>query len=210
MSEKPDDTFLNSMGRDRISGRQIDELIGLAKGVELDGVITLAEAEFLQKWLAANAAITQQPLIKTLYDRINEILHDGGIDEEERHELLDTLNRFSNRDFELGEVMKATTLPLCQPAPTLEFQGRRYCFTGTFVFGQRKHCEEVVRERGAEAGSLTQKTNVLVIGTYATESWKHSSFGTKILKAVEWRERGVPISIVSEGHWTRFVGKSVG
>lgn len=34
---------------------------------------------------------------------------------------------------------------------------------------------------------MAQKTNVLVIGVYATESWKHSSFGNKILKAVEWR-----------------------
>lgn len=210
MSEKPDDSFLNSVGRERISARQIDELIGLARGVALDGLITVAEAEFLQKWLAASAAITQQPLIKALYYRINEILHDGMIDEEERSELLDTLGRFSNRDFELGEVMKATTLPLCHPAPILEFKGRRYCFTGTFMFGQRKLCEEAVRERGAEAGSLTQRTNVLVIGTYATESWKHSSFGTKILRAVEWRERGIPISIVSEQHWIAFVGKMAG
>lgn len=179
----------------------------MARGVGLDGIITVDEANFLQKWLAANAAITQQPLIKALYGRINEVLHDGEIDEEERRELLDTLNRFSNRDFELGAVMKATTLPLCHPAPILEFKDRRYCFTGTFLFGQRKHCEEAVRERGAEAGSLTQKTNILVIGTYATESWKHSSFGTKILKAVEWRERGMPINIVSEQHWTTFIHK---
>lgn len=78
-----------------------------------------------------------------------------------------------------------------------------YCFTGTFNYGQRKHCEQAVKERGASAGSLTQKTNVLVIGVYATESWKHSSFGAKILKACDFRDSGLPISIVSEEHWTR-------
>ena len=31
-----------------------------------DGDINQAEAEFLQKWLAANVAISQQPLIRTL------------------------------------------------------------------------------------------------------------------------------------------------
>lgn len=56
-------------------------------------------------------------------------------------------------------------------------------------------------ERGAKAGSIAQKTNVLVIGVYATESWKHSSFGNKILQAVEWRDQGFPISIVPEEHW---------
>ena len=71
----------------------------------------------------------------------------------------------------------------------------------TFNYGQRKHCEAAVTDRGATAGGLTQKTNVLVIGMYATDSWKHSSFGTKIMSAVEYRKKGLPISIVSEEHW---------
>ncbi len=56
-------------------------------------------------------------------------------------------------------------------------------------------------ERGASSGPLSQKTNILVIGIYATESWKHSAFGNKILQAVEWRDQGVPIAVVSEQHW---------
>lgn len=52
---------------------------------------------------------------------------------------------------------------------------------------------------------MTQKTDVLVIGMYATESWKHSAFGTKIIKAVDMRESGVPISIVSEEHWMKYL-----
>ncbi len=197
------DEFYNRVGGDRITSRQIDELIGLARGLVADNQINQAEVEFLQKWLAANAAISQQPLIHRLYWRINQILSDGVVDETEKAELLDTLNAFSNRDFELGETLKATTLPLCSPAPSLSFQGFRYCFTGTFNYGQRKHCEEAVTQRGAIAGGITQKTNVLVIGVYATESWKHSSFGNKILQAAEWRTQGYPISIVSEEHWVR-------
>jgi NAD-dependent DNA ligase len=127
------------------------------------------------------------------------------IDKDEHAELLDTLNRFSNRDFELGESLKATTLPLDEPEPPLTFQGNRYCFTGTFNYGQRKQCEAAVVERGAEVGGLTQKTNVLVVGIYATESWKHSAFGNKILKACEYREQGHPIAIVSEKHWVGYV-----
>ncbi len=197
------DEFYNRVGGDRITSRQIDELIGLARGLVADNQINQAEVEFLQKWLAANAAVSQQPLIHRLYWRINQILSDGVVDETEKAELLDTLNAFSNRDFELGETLKATTLPLCSPAPSLSFQGLRYCFTGTFNYGQRKHCEGAVTQRGAIAGGITQKTNVLVIGVYATESWKHSSFGNKILQAAEWRTQGYPISIVSEEHWVR-------
>jgi NAD-dependent DNA ligase len=191
----------NRLGVDRITSRQIDELVGLARGVAADGLINQAEVEFLQKWLAANMAISNQPMIARLYTRINDVLADGIADEEECTDLLDTLNSFSNRDFELGEVMKSTTLPLCEPAPLLEFTGHRYCFTGTFNFGSRKECEATVTWRGGTCGSLTQKTNVLVIGMYATESWKHSSFGNKIVKAVDFRASGIPISIVSEEHW---------
>ncbi|MET3597070.1 NAD-dependent DNA ligase [Mesorhizobium shonense] len=200
-----DNKFYNRVGGDRISSRQIDELIGLARGLAADGTINKAEVEFLQKWLAANAEISNQPIIRTLYRRVNEILDDGVLDSDEHSELLDTLNSFSNRDFELGEVLKPTTLPLCDPAPTLTFSGRQYCFTGTFNFGQRKHCERAIADRGGAAGNLTQKTDVLVIGAYATESWKHSSFGDKIVKATAWRDQGLPISIVTESHWVRFL-----
>lgn len=197
-----EDELLNKLGEDRISARQIDELIGLARGLAADGDLNQAEVEFLQKWLAANAGVSQQPIIRTLYTRVNEVLADGVLDEGEKALLLETLNNFSDRTFELGEVLKPSTLPLCDPAPSLSFTGRSYCFTGTFLFGQRKDCERAVAERGGQCGSLTQKTDVLVIGAYATDSWKHSSFGNKILKATAWRDEGRPIAIVSEQHWS--------
>lgn len=195
------DTFYNRVGEDRIGSRQMDELIGLARGIAADGTINLAEAAFLQKWLAANHAISDQPLIRTLFTRVSDMLQDDALDPDESAELLDTLNRFSNRDFELGEVLKSTSLPFCSPAPNLTFGGQSYCFTGTFSYGQRKHCEAVVTSKGGICSSLTAKTDVLVVGLYATESWKHSSFGNKILKASEWRDAGKPICIVSEEHW---------
>ncbi len=196
-----DEVFYNRVGVDRLSSRQVDELIGIARGLVADGQINHSEVEFLQKWLGANLHISSQPIIRVLYQRVGQVLADGIVDDDEKSELLDTLNQFVNRDFELGETLKATSLPLCRPAPKLEFAGKRYCFTGTFNFGQRKECERAVAERGAEATSLTQKTDYLVIGVYATDSWKHSSFGNKILKAVDMRESGVPISIVAEEHW---------
>jgi NAD-dependent DNA ligase len=196
-----DDNLINQLGSDRIASRQIDELIGIARGLVADDHLHEKEAAFLQKWLAANLHITDQPVIRTLYQRIKEMLKDGTLDQDEQAELLDTLKIFSNQDIELGEVLKATSLPLDDPEPPLSFAGQRYCFTGTFAFGQRKECEQAVAEMGAEVGSLTQKTNVLVIGIYATESWKHSSFGNKIIKACEWRDAGRPIVLVSEPHW---------
>jgi NAD-dependent DNA ligase len=196
-----DERFLNRVGGERISSRQVDELIGIARGISADGELNQAEVEFLQKWLAANVTVSDQPVIRTLYSRVNEVLGDGIADLDECRDLLATLDQFCSGDFELGEVLKATTLPLCDPAPALTFGGRAYCFTGTFNYGKRQTCEQAVVERGGRCGSLNQRTDVLVIGVYATDSWKHSTFGNKIIKACEWRDGGIPISIVSEQHW---------
>lgn len=196
-----DEQQLNRVNNDRLQSRQVDELIGLARGLTADGSISPAEVQFLEKWLVTNLAVSQQPLIATLYDRVRGILADGVADPEECGDLFAALSAFTAGEAELGEASKSSSLPLCQPAPSVTFEGMAYCFTGTFSFGQRKHCEEAVVSRGGSGGSLTKATNYLVIGAYATESWKHSSFGNKILKAVEMRGAGVPISIISESHW---------
>ena len=36
-------------------------------------------------------------------------------------------------------------------------------------------------------------------------TWKHSSYGTKIIRTSELRGAGQPIAIVSEKHWTKFL-----
>lgn len=202
MEGRVDEQTLNRLNGDRLQSRQVDELIGLARGLIADGLINQAEVEFLQSWLVANLSVSHQPLIATLYDRISNIVGDGLADVEECNDLFASLNAFTASDRVLGEASKSTTLPLCQPAPLVTFEAMNFCFTGTFGFGQRKHCEEAVITRGGTSGSLTKATNYLVIGVYATESWKHSSFGNKILKAAEMRASGVPLSIIGEEHWS--------
>jgi NAD-dependent DNA ligase len=206
MAEQRSDHLYNVFGNERISLRQIDELIGLARGMCADGVLNNAEVEFLQKWLAVSADLSGQPVITRLYQLVGEMLCDGFIDEEERAQLFDALNALGDTTCELGEVLKPATLPLCSPPPDVSFPGMRFCFTGTFNLGRRPDCERAVQERGGDAGSLTQDTHYLVIGAYVTDSWRHSSFGNKIIKAVEMRDmKGVPISIVSEQHWASYL-----
>jgi NAD-dependent DNA ligase len=136
-----------------------------------------------------------------LWDRISSILADGIVDEDEQRELFELLQSISGEPLELGEALKPSGFPLCEPPPRLQFEGWEYAFTGTFLFGKRADCESAVRAKGAIVGSVRKTTNVLVIGSYATESWKHSAMGLKILKACELRDAGQRIAIVSEQHW---------
>ena len=196
-----DEAFHDRVGADRIGSRQVDELLGLARGLLADGSLSDGEIGCLRDWLSSNGVINDQPLIRDLYVRISEVLQDGSVDDDERAELFETLKALTGDPAELGEMLKPTTLPLCEPAPKLWFESHVYCFTGTFNYGRRKECQAAVITRGGSAGGLSRKTNVLVIGAYVTESWKHSSFGNKIAQAWEWRDRGAPIAIVAETHW---------
>ena len=66
------------------------------------------------------------------------------------------------------------------------------------------YCPFILEHSGTE-GSLTRAADYLAIGIYATDSWAHSSFGRKIEKAVEYREKGAGIAIASEEHWRRYL-----
>lgn len=192
--------------RGNIGDRQITELVGVARGLVADGELNDIEIEFLHRWLVANAAAQANPMIGLLLERIRDIYADGYVDESERADLTDLLTQLTGNDFELGEVLKSTTLPVTDPAPNLEFEGRTFCFTGTFSYGKRAQCEDIVRRYGANCSSqVTHGTNYLVIGEYATASWQHSSFGRKIEQALALREKGIPIAIVAEHHWRDYI-----
>lgn len=202
MADRPDDRFLARVGGSRLSARQVDELTGFVRGIIADDVVSPAEVAALKSWLAVNHGITYEPVLADLARRIDEVMQDGEADADECRDLLELLKGLCGTSAP-GEMMKSTDLPLCKPPPDLAFAGRRYCFTGTFTFGRRQACEQAVLGLGAACGALTKKTQVLVVGVYATESWKHSSYGTKIMRAAEWRAEGVPIAIVGEEHWAR-------
>lgn len=70
MTSERNEYLYNRFGGERISSRQVDELIGLARGVCADGLLNQAEVEFLEKWLAANLGITDNPLTAALYRRV--------------------------------------------------------------------------------------------------------------------------------------------
>ncbi len=196
--------MFTKFNRKRIDDRDIDTLIGLCKGLAADNRINLDEAKCLSAWLVQCKSRSFNPLVENLLEKVEDVLSDGVIDNDESIELVSTLNGIAGVSSEVGELAQATSLPLCDPAPPFSFKGRNFLYTGTFAYGARKLCQQATKERGGlNASSVTRKLDFLVIGTYVTDSWKHESFGTKIMKAAEYRDRGIPISIISEQHWIK-------
>lgn len=191
----------------RMDRRGADVLAGLAAGIAADGVVTIDEARFLRQWIDTQLAHLDDPVINLLYQRINLMLQDGILDAEESAELLDTLRAFAgitSASPSTNAYSSPNPLPLNRPEPEIVCEGRMFVFTGTMAFGPRRECERLVKERGADIGSgVSKKVHYLVVGSIGNEQWLHSSYGTKILRAVELREQGTPIAIIGEDYWQR-------
>ncbi|MFC5697432.1 NAD-dependent DNA ligase [Pseudomonas sp. GCM10022186] len=195
----------------RIDRRSADALVGLAAGITADGRINQQEAEFLENWIASNLAHLDDPVINLLYRRLSDMLADGVLDAEEAAELLTTLRNFAGLSTARPRASDnaytpPTDLPLCRPAPELKWNGRLFVFTGVMAYGPRKDCEALVIDRGGQIGAgVSKKIHYLVVGAIGNEQWLHSTYGTKIKKAVELRDAGAPLAIVSEEHWQKAV-----
>lgn len=194
--------IFTKFNRKNIQDRQIDTLIGLSKGLVADGKVDQTEAEFLFSWLIQNRQACDNPIIINLLEKVSAMLEDGVLDAEESQELLSILRCISGEESEIGELSKTTTLPITDPLPPITFQGMTFLFTGTCAFGTRKQCHDATESLGGNiAKTVTKSLDYLVLGTYVTDSWIHENFGRKIEKAVEYRDNGVPIVIITEEHW---------
>ena len=196
---------------DRIDRRSADALVGLAAGIVSDGVVTLKEAIFLEEWIAKNLLHLEDPVVNILYRRLSNMLSNGILDAEESRELLAMLQNFSGLSLGRGKAESKTTetsftapndLPFNMPIPEIIWQERLFVFTGVMAYGPRKDCQALIEERGGLiGGGINKKTHYLVVGSVGNDQWRHSSYGLKIMRAVELRESGSPVAIIGEHSW---------
>lgn len=203
MAKKPTKYALDAIHSGRVAQRQIDELLGICKAALFDGYIDQTEAEGILGWLNAHVECLDTWPANVLYDRLKIILEDGVLDEHEQRDLLGLVLRIAKPERADG-APEPSSLPLSVPAPEIIFPEQTFCFTGVFEFGSREQCKQAVIERGGIClDGITKKLHYLVIGTIGSDHWQHSTFGAKIAKAVEYRDRGVKMHIVSESNWLR-------
>lgn len=204
--EDPEDPILQRLHADRLLKRDIDQLLGICEFALQDGIIDQAEAKNILAWLENHRACLDTWPANILYDRLRTMLRDGILDEDEQSDLLGTILAIAKPRTESGHNLP-TSLPLDTPPPAIVFTERSFCFTGVFDFGSRNDCHTAIESRGGlPAKGITKKLNYLVIGNIGSDSWLHSSFGHKIAKAIEYRDDGVPLFIISEAHWATSLG----
>lgn len=193
----------------RIDRRSADVLVGLAAGLAADGTISTAEGVFLKDWIETNLVHLEDPVINLLYARLSNMLLDGVLDADESLELIGLLQGFSGLSIDKPKASDQqysvpNDLPFNSPEPELAWNGRLFVFTGIMAYGPRKDCQALVEDRGGIIGAgVSKKIHYLVVGSIGNDQWRHSSYGTKIMKAVELRESGSPIAIIGEQQWQR-------
>ena len=195
----------------RIDRRSADALVGLAAGIVSDGVVTLKEATFLEEWIAKHLLHLEDPVVNILYRRLSNMLSDGILDAEESRELLAMLQNFSGLSLSQGKAENKASeasfttpndLPFNMPVPEIVWAERLFVFTGVMAYGPRKNCQALIEERGGLiGGGINKKTHYLVVGSVGNDQWRHSSYGLKIMRAVELRESGSPVAIIGEHVW---------
>jgi len=193
-----------------IQDRNIDELIGISRGLLADGIISESEAIFLLNWIESNfsdTVLNEYPL-NIIYDRLKVVLADNILDEDEAKEIKELLENFTGGK-PIHEQVKSmsSTLPLCNPFPDVEIENKTFCFTGAFTIGTRTQCENIIKELGGFTKKApTLNTDYLVVGILGNSDWIHSSYGRKIESAVKLRDKTkTSIKIISEEHLIKFL-----
>ncbi|MFZ5375116.1 MAG: BRCT domain-containing protein [Campylobacterota bacterium] len=191
----------------RRADRNVDELIGICKGVIADGEVSQKEAEFLLGWMESNQDAANQWPANILYERIRLHLSDGVLDKNESADLLDLIAQITGGTAPQQVSSMSSTLPLDNPQPDILFCDRVFCLTGGFTVGSRDNVTKLIESKGGKCvKNPTLSTDYLVIGIVGSRDWIHSTHGRKIEAAVMIRESGkAPISIVSEEHWIKFI-----
>lgn len=202
----------------RLTHRTIDELIGLCKGIQADGILHIEEVRFLAQWLKDSLSTIKVWPASILAERINKIMKDGIVDDEEKNDLIELLSEITGYHYGHEYVNKSTgeitenlanassLLPLDKPVPEVIFENKFFCLTGKFFTGSRKKCEADIIKRGGKIQSSPNKeTAYIVIGLLGSSDWKHSTHGTKIEYGVQLKEKGIPLSIISEEHMAKYI-----
>ena len=81
-------------------------------------------------------------------EKVQAMLEDAHLDSEESAELLSVLQQISGPPSVIGELAKASSLPIDQPPPAIIFPGQSFLFTGTCIYGTRRECQKAIESLG--------------------------------------------------------------
>jgi NAD-dependent DNA ligase len=182
--------------------QSLGELLGLARGILADQVLSDSEINFLHEWLEDRYHVTSSFPGNVIHKRIKEVLEDNVVTEEERSHLVETLNMLvEDRLEDLAEQVDLTELWFDEVG-LIDFNHTKFCLTGNFVYGPKDVCETAIEQRGGIVNeSVEDEVEYLVVGGLGVDEWRSGGLGTKIEKAMRLRATEKSVKIIPEGSW---------
>ncbi len=182
----------------------LQKLHGIMGGIAADSLITVEELRALSDWLDDKEHLHGCWPFDEVSALVSSVLADGRIDPDEHDTLLhffaDVLAFLNHKS--LGR--KVEGVPpfrggICALQPNVEFEGKRFCFTGKPKNGPKSKLQKAVEERnGKVEKSVVQDLDFLVIGADGNECWAYSAYGRKVENAIQQRKAGAKVMIIHE------------
>ncbi|NJJ39559.1 exonuclease domain-containing protein [Paenibacillus apii] len=166
---------------------EMQVLYGILKGIIGDGLIRQEEADALKSWMEQHSGLSGNYPFNKIYEALVQILRDGRITAEEESALLSLIEGYVNP--KIAADMEES----------IDLNGKVCCLTGTFIRGTKAELERLIVQRGGSCvPGLTKAVHYLIVGGEGSTNWAYGNFGGKIKKALEMKDKGSCIEIISE------------
>lgn len=181
------DKSFNICNYQKIIDKNVDECIGICKGILSDDEFKESEKNFLLDWIIKNELAKKDSMIKILFDELNN--SNNTLDD-----LKEILIKFSGGVLTPSDEIKSmsTLLPIEKDLESIEFINKSFCLTGKFssAYGNRKAIENIIKDKGGNIKeTVSQSLDYLVIGELGNTDWVHSTFGRKIQTTLENKKK---------------------
>lgn len=197
----------------------IQLLEGMIHGMMADSTLSPTEIKGLKSWIDANDFLAGTYPFDEINALLYEVLEDGKVTKKEREMLLaffsnliefkNSLNLVEQDYVDLRE--KYSISAVCTLDPDVKIEGHTFCFTGASYHGTRDELAETVKKLGGIfRGSVSAKTDYLVIGDGGSAAWAYSCYGRKIESAINNRKQGKSTLIIREEDFWAAVDKLIG
>ena len=185
----------------------LNEFLGLISGIVSDDLINDDEFSYIVDWINNHADLVDDPTVRDVVIKMVEFSKIDSPSADDEAALLSFLKQTSGIQFlETGSTEVHPMDHIADTIDSMDYTGARICFTGVFDTGSRKEVEAIANKLGAITRKDPSKSiDYVIIGSQVSPDWKHTSFGRKIQKAIELREGGHPLFILTEKHWRTFI-----
>lgn len=186
---------------ERIEDKNVDECIGICKGVLSDNEFNKDEKKFLLDWIKSHN-LANHTMVKDVYLALDD--KDKSLDD-----LKNILMAFTGGVTPSNEIKSmSTSLPIEKNLSFIQFKDEIFCLTGIFgsAIGNRKAIENIIVEKGGSCkDTVTHDLDYLVIGEFGNDDWIHSNSGRKIEKAMKYKANSSKLKIISEEQLLKYL-----